>query len=188
MPSQNWVETLANQVAAGTLFNTYTTAKTVLNAQALYNLPPGFWRIGKSMRISVQGALSNIVTTPGTVTFQVMMGAIVAFTTSAIQLSTTAHTTLPFWLEVMLTCRAVGPTTSAQLMGQATIISQAVSISGADPTTGHGALVAPNTAPAVGTGFDSTISNILDFFVGFSISNAGNGVQIHQYSAIDLGT
>ena len=42
-------------------------------------------------------------------------------------------------------------------------------------------LQCPATAPAVGTGFDSTVANLLDFWAGFSISNAGNGVQIHQY-------
>ena len=42
----------------------------------------------------------------------------------------------------------------------------------------------PATAPAQGTGFDSTIANILDFWVGFSISNAANGVQIAQYKVI----
>jgi hypothetical protein len=57
------------------------------------------------------------------------------------------------------------------------VISGAV----ADPTTGIGKIMAPNTAPAVGTGFDSTIANILDFWVGISVSNAGNGIQVYQY-------
>jgi hypothetical protein len=41
--------------------------------------------------------------------------------------------------------------------------------------------MAPNTAPAAGTGFDSTIANILDFWVGISVSNAANGIQVYQY-------
>ena len=44
----------------------------------------------------------------------------------------------------------------------------------------------PATAPAVGTGFDSTIANLLDFWVGFSISNSGNGVQVYQYTVEQL--
>jgi hypothetical protein len=39
----------------------------------------------------------------------------------------------------------------------------------------------PATAPALGTAFDSTVANILDLWAGFTISNAGNGVQIQQY-------
>ncbi len=187
MSKQTWVETLVTQQGAGTLFNTYTTAKTVINAQALYSLPPGFWEIGKQLEIEVMGGISNIVTTPGTITLQVMMGSIVAFTTGALQMSTTAHTTIPFWLKALLTCRAVGPTTSANLMGQAVIASQTIAATAvADGTQTHSILLGPNTAPAVGTGFDSTITNVLDFWAGFSISNAGNGIQVQQYSVRSL--
>lgn len=186
MSLQTWVETLVTQQGAGTSFATFTTAKTVIPAQALYTLPPGFWSIGKSLEVDVMGEISNIVTTPGTVTMQIMHGTIVVFTTAAMQMSTTAHTTLPFWLKAQVTCRALGSGTSANLAGQAAIISQTVSVSGADATTGHAALIAPNTTPAVGTGFDSTISNILDFWVGFSISNAANLVRVSQYTVKSL--
>lgn len=181
MSKQTWVETLVTHQAVGTAFSSFTTAKTVINAQALYTLPPGFWEIGKALEITVCGAISNIVTTPGTITMQFMMGSIVAFTSGAMQMSTTAHTLLPFVWKAWVTCRAVGPTTSANLIGQSEIISQCVSVSGADSTTGHGVLVAPNTNPAAGTGFDSTIANIMDFWVGFSISNAANTIRVDQY-------
>jgi hypothetical protein len=185
MSLQTWRETLTTATAAGTLFNTYTTAKTVIRPENLVVLPAGYFYVGRKLHIKLQGALSNIVTTPGTVTMQVMLGAtgtIVAFTTGAMQLSTTAHTTLPFNLEIDLTCRSVGSGTAATLIGQGNITSQCVSATAvADSTTSHNSLMCPNTAPAVGTGFDSTIANVLDFWAGFSISNAGNGIQIHQY-------
>lgn len=187
MSLQTWRETLVSQQATGTFFATYTTSKSVINPQALYVLPAGFWYPGRGMHIEVRGAISNIVTTPGTVTFEVKMGPtsnIVVFTTGAMQMSTTAHTKLPFKLDIDLTCRAVGNSTSANLMGQACMESQTVSVSGADATTGHATLMAPNTSPAVGTGFDSTTASILDLWVGFSISNAANGVQIEQYKVI----
>lgn len=187
MANQTWCQVLINQQAAGTLFNTYTAAKTVINPQALYPLPPQFWTVGKMLEINVVGAISNVVTTPGTIALQVMHGTIVVFTTGAMQLSTTAHTTLPFWADILLTCRAVGSTTAANLMGQARVMSQTIAATSvADSTTSHTVLMAPNTAPAVGTGFDSTISNTLDFWAGFSTSNAGNGIQIHQYKVTDL--
>lgn len=186
MSDQTWHETIASQDAAGTLFNTYTTSKSVINAQALYTtIPNKTFRPGRRFAIDVQGAISNIVTTPGTLTFEVKVGSVIAFTTGAIQLSTTAHTTLPFWLRIKLTCRAVGAGTSANLMGQAVIESRTVKATAvADGTETHAVLMAPNTAPAVGTGFDSTIANIWDFWAGFSISDAGNGVQIQQYEVV----
>ena len=186
MSLNTWVETLVTQQGAGTSFGTYTTAKTVINAQALYTIPPGFWAIGKTLEIDVMGEISNLVTTPGTITMQVMMGSIVAFTTGAMQMSTTAHTALPFWLKVQVTCRAVGASTSANLMGQGVMFSRTVSVSGADVTGGHNFLMAPNTTPAVGTGFDSTIANILDFWSGFSISDAANVIRVSQYTVKSL--
>ena len=188
MSLNTWVETLVTQQAAGTAMNTYTTAKSVINPQALYTHPPGVWVPGKCIEVDVDGAISNIVTTPGTITFQVMMGTIVAFTTGAIQLNATAHTLLPFTFNARLTCRAVGSSTSANLMGQARIGGVMFTLTAAqtDAANTSGLFMGPATAPAVGTGFDSTISNILDFWTGFSISNAGNGVTIHQYTVKSL--
>lgn len=184
MSLQTWQELLVSQHAAGTLFNTYTTAKTVINAQALVTLPAGFFALGKMVRIRVKGGISNIVTTPGTITFQVMIGAAIAFTSGAIQLNATAHTTLPFDLEIILTCRAEGDGTTANLMGQAKITGVMVTKTAGqtDDAQGDQTIMAPATAPAVGAGFDSTIAKVLDFWAGFSISNAGNGVQVQQYS------
>lgn len=179
-------ELLSRQEAAGTAQNTYTTAKSVINPQALYVVRAGFWRIGRVVRITVTGALSNIVTTPGTFVQQIMLGPtanIVAFTTGNIQLNATAHTLLPFWTDILLTCRAVGATTTANLMGMGRIqgIQPTLTAGQTDATNTGGIYSAPATAPAVGTGFDSTTASILDFWQGFSISNAGNGVTVHNY-------
>src|SRR6266436_2141581 len=107
MSLQTFQETLVQQRAAGTNFNTYTTAKTVINQNDLFQFPPNYFQIGKKLRITVAGGLSNIVTTPGTVALQVMLGSIVVFTTGNIQLNATAHVLLPFWLDVLLRCDSV---------------------------------------------------------------------------------
>lgn len=178
---------LKTQHAAGTLFNTYTTAKTVINAQALTVIPAGFLQIGDILRITARGGISNIVTTPGLMNFQVKLGPtanIVVADTGNVQLNATAHTTLPFSLEFLLTLRSDGPgATAAQFMVQARLegvmfTRTAAQTDGANTETViHG----PATAPALGTAYDSTVANILDLWAGFTISNAGNGVQIQQY-------
>lgn len=172
--------------AVGTLFNTYTTAKTVLNATDLVTLSPNYLKVGSTFKIHAAGALSNIVTTPGTVTFQVMMGSIVAFTTGAIQLNATAHTLLPFNLNIDLRVDTIGSGTTAKFLGQGMLngIQFTNTAAQTDAANTTGMFPVPATAPAVGTGFDSTIANILDFWTGFSISNAGNGVQLYQYDVI----
>lgn len=140
------------------------------------------------VRVSAIGAISNIVTTPGTITFQSMLGANIAWSSGAIQLNATAHTTLPFWLEVMLTCQVEGNGTTAKLMGQGRLngIMFTVTAAQTDAPNTPGGFMVPATAPAQGAGFDSTIANAMDFFAGFSISAAGNGIQIAQYAVQSL--
>jgi hypothetical protein len=133
MPLQSWEETLVSQYVDGPLLNTYTTAKSIFGAVTdaasvcKYTLPANHFLPGKTLAINLRGNLSNIVTTPGTVTFQVMLGGVIAWTSGAINFSTTAHTTLPFWLDLDLTCQAAGQGTLAKLMGQGQIQSQCVS-------------------------------------------------------------
>ena len=188
MSKQTWQETLVSQSIQGTLFNTYTTAKTVIPATSLYTFPPNYFEEGKKIMVSVQGGVSSLVTTPGTLTMQVMLGSIVVFTTGAMQMNATAHTLIPFWADFVLTCRAIGVTTSANFMGQGRVHGTMFTVTAAqvDGINSHAYLMGPNTAPAVGTGFDSTIANILDFWTGFSISNAANGIQVEQYTVTAL--
>jgi hypothetical protein len=183
---QGWKEVLAVQRAAGTLFTTYTTAKTVINPDALWDMPRNWLNPGRQLEVMVTGAISNIVTTPGLMNFQLKIGSVAAFDTGNIQLNATAHTTLPFALYVLLTCRSVGATSAATMIGLAMTsgIMFTRTAGQTDDAQGIQTILAPQTAPAVGTGFDSTIANLVDFWAGFTISNAGNGVQIHQYQLV----
>jgi len=58
---------------------------------------------------------------------------------------------------------------------------------GADSATLSNTIIMPNTAPAVGTGFDSTVASTLDFFVAQSVSNAGNGFRLDEYRVVSWG-
>ncbi len=184
MSMQTWQETIASQAAAGSLLNTYTTAKSVINPQALVSLPPNYLYPGKILRVKVQGGISNIVTSQRTFTFQVMMGAIIVHTSGAILTTTTAHTLIPFDYEVLLRVDTVGSGTTAKFLAQGKLTGMMFLVSGAvgDPTLGAGVIMCPNTAPAVGTGFDSTIANIMDFWVGLSASEATTGIQVYNYT------
>jgi hypothetical protein len=181
---------LTTQSAVGTAFATYTTAKSVINPTNLLQLPPNYLYVGKKIRVTVRGGLSSVVTTPGSVTFQIMMGAIVAWTSGAINLTTTGNTLLPFTLQVDLRCDSIGVTTAAKFLGMGTLGGIGVvlgTINGtANSAVSAAALQVPLTAPAVGTGFDSTIANLLDFWAGFSISNAANAIQLYDYTVEEL--
>lgn len=188
MAVQGWVDAFSVQGVAGTSFGSFTTAKTVIPATSIRIIRANELKIDSSFDIDVWGAISNIVTTPGTITFQCMVGSVIAFTTGAIQLNASAHTLLPFHLRIALTCRAIGSGTSANLMGQGVITGKMFTRTPGTTDDGNNdtVLMCPATAPAVGTGFDSTIDNILDFFAGFSINDAGNVVRIDQYRVLRL--
>src|SRR5258705_7257099 len=127
---QTWQETLVSAQADGNNLTASTTATSIIPAAARYTLPANYFAIGKALRLRIFGRLGNIVTTPGTITFDVRMGPtsnIIVFT-GVCQMSGTAHTTLPFFVEFMLTCRAIGSGTAANLMGQAMGLAQAFAV------------------------------------------------------------
>lgn len=188
---QAWSQILVTQRDAGTLFNTFTTAKTVINQADLYPFYPNYFQKGRKLRVTVHMAISNIVTTPGTVTFQIMLGSIVVWTSGAIQLNATAHTLLPAKLVVDLTCQLANTGVGgavAKLMGQGMLYGIMFTLTAAqvDALNGPGAFPVPATTPALGTAFDGTIAQTLDFWTGFSVSNSGNGVQVAQYDVEEL--
>jgi hypothetical protein len=176
---------MASQVIA----SAYTDGPTLTAAAAAScvptyvptTLPAGYWQIGRIWRILASGRLSCVVTTPGTARFDLRLGGAVVFDTLAMPLNIVAKTTRHWWLDVLLTCRAVGSGTSANLMGQGIWLSE-TSINTALPSTGPGPggqMVPYNVTPAVGAGFNSQSALTLDFF--FTQTVATGSMTVHQF-------
>jgi hypothetical protein len=144
-------------------------------------LPGNYLKLGARLGVKVRGAISNVVTTPGNIFFQIMMGTsnIIAWTSGNLALNATARTLLPFTLELDLRVATQGTGTAAAFIGQATF-------GGVHLTNTDQMIQVPTTAPTNGTGWDSvsTAGNVFDFFVGFSNSQAGNGIQLTSYDVI----
>jgi hypothetical protein len=179
MPKQAWAQGLAAQRGQGTLFNTYTTAKTRhQSGSPVSHRSERAWRSAIRSMCRVKGGISNIVTTPGTITFQIMFGSIVVWSSGAIQLNATAHTTLPFSLEVDLVVQLLNTTVGgaiAKMMGIGVLtgVMFTKTAGQTDGANSESVITVPVTAPALGAAFDSTIGQTMDFWAGFSISNAG---------------
>jgi len=144
-------------------------------------LPAGYWQIGRIWRLTARGRISCAVTTPGTARWDLRLGGVVAFDTLAIPLNIVAKTNVPWTLDVMLTCRAVGSGTSANLIGQGNWFSEAALLT-ALPATGPGPggnTLPYNTAPVVGTGFNSQSALTLDFF--FTQTVATGSMTLHSF-------
>lgn len=175
--------------------NAYTdgptlTALAAASAVPTYiptTLPAGYWSIGRAWRLRAAGRISCAVTTPGTARFDVRLGGIVVFDTLAIPLNIVAQTNTPWWLDVLLTCRAVGSGTAANLLSQGMWMS-AANINVAAPATGPGpggVLVPFNTAPVVGAGFNSQSALTLDFFFTQTVGTGSMTLHTFQLEQVN---
>lgn len=193
MPIQGWVQPLVpgpSQADGAALTNT-VTATSILLAASKPQLYAGFFYIGKKIRIYAGGRISTVVTTPGTLTLDVRLGpadppTIIVANGGAMSLNIVAKTNVPWRLTWDLTCRAIGNGTLANLMHQGSWQSEAV-IGAAVPTAGGaGSHLLPNAAPAVGTGFNSTVGLFMDLFATWSVANAANSILCHQFHVEEL--
>lgn len=185
MSQQTWVETLVSSQIDGTAL-TAAAAASCIPPGSVITLPANYFYIGRQLEIEATGRISSVITTPGTARFDVRIGAVVAFDSLAILLDSVAgHTNVGWYLKILLTCRAVGASTSTTLFGQGTWTCE--DILGVPATAPKGVLTAMlpwNSAPAVGTGFSNATSNTLDLF--FTQTVATGSLQVHQYSVRSL--
>lgn len=181
MPFATYQGVLISQQADGTAV-TGTAEGSLLNGQAKYTLPANFMTYaGQTLRLRAMGRISNIVTTPGTLTLKAKFGSIAVATSQAMQLNAVAKTNVTWILDMDMTCRSVGAGTAATFMFSGQWQSESVvgAGTGAAGSTGPGCFSIPASAPAVGTGFDSTVSNVVDLSATFSLT--GNSMQCHTY-------
>jgi hypothetical protein len=167
---------LAWAVGDGTA-NSNTASETSLllgtAASGKWAMPGGFFIApGQTIRIT---ATLRLTTTTGTnnSTFKVKIGS-VAVATSPTFVNQASQTNLTMRLTWLLTLRAVGDGTSANFMHVGTYTGAAVSATNQiNPI--------PATAPAVGTGFDSSTAATLDLTHTWSAASASNSMTLHQY-------
>ena len=178
---QSWHETLVTSQVDGTAV-TAASPTSCIPAAAKYTLRPNFLdRLGQKLYIKASGRVSSVITTPGTMRFDVRLGATVVFDGLAVLLDTAAaHTNVGWWLEMELTVRAIG--TSANLMGQGFLTSRNLLGAPTAPAPALTAMLPWNSAPAVGNNFDSTASQQVDIF--FTQTVATGSLTVHQYELI----
>jgi hypothetical protein len=117
----------------------------------------------------------------------VVLGGVAVYDSGAIVMTTTAHTLAPIFGEIDLTLDTSGNGTLSRFRGLGRFTGQPFQLgtAAADSAISMQTVLAPITAPTLGTGFNAAQANAWDFFGGFSISNAGNGLQLWEYELID---
>lgn len=181
MPRNTWQAVLISAQSDGSALVSSTAETSLLPTQAKYTLPANFLGdVGQALRVRAMGRVS-LQATPGTLTFRMKFGSIIVATTGALVLNTGAKTSVTWILDWDLTVRTVGGVTAATIMHSGQWQSEAVVGSAAAGAGGASSHIFPLTAPAVGTGFDSTIANQIDLTGQWSTSSATNSIQLHTY-------
>ncbi|MDB6104059.1 MAG: hypothetical protein JWO52_4058 [Gammaproteobacteria bacterium] len=173
MSNNAWHQLLARSRTSGTALTNTTTATSVLPAAERFNIPSNLWEVGSRFRVRLGGKLSTAASTPGTLTLDCRVGSVVVFTAATPTLATSASN-LTWIADINLTAQSVGSGTGTTLMGLGEIRSLALSA-----TIPWVAL--PASSPAVGTGFDNTVSGFFDVFATWSVASASNVIQVNDY-------
>lgn len=178
MSNNSWWQTLISAQVDGTAV-TAASATTLLPPAAKFTFPANLLKIGDKLQLKASGRMSNVVTTPGTARFDVRFGSVVVFDSAAINLNIVAKTNVGWWLDIELTCRSIGASTAATMFGQGLWASESGIAAAANTAGGNAVFNLPVSAPAVGTGFDSTTSFTVDLF--FTQTVATGSIQLHQF-------
>lgn len=173
---------IAASVAGGAI--TAASETSLLPAAAKLTVGPNFFKVGTKLRICASGLISSVITTPGTARFKVKLGPtanIAVFDGLAVLLDTAAaHTSKGWRLQIDLTCQAVGSSTSANFWGDGEFKSENILGQATMPQGSLTAMLPWNATPATGTGFDSTVANVLD--LTFTQTVATGSITLEQYS------
>lgn len=185
MSLNTWVETLLSHKGDGTAVAATTTRTSLLGgasaSRALYTFPANFFEVNKKIKIRATGRMDTIVTTPGTQRFDITLGGVIVWDSLAINLNVVAKTNKHWCLDVELFCQAAGSGTTAALFpGRCSFESECLVGSPLVTVGGVGEVLLPyNTAPTVGAGFSSVVSNQMDMFATQGVATAGTTIQLH---------
>ena len=150
-------------------------------------LPNNYFYVGKAIKITASGRISNAVTTPGTARLDVCLGSAgttIVYDTGAINLNLVAKTNVPWQFKLYLVCRAIGTGTSATFFPSGVFQSEAIVGSPVNTVGGDGSLLVPVGAPAVGAGMDNSAASALDMF--FTQTVATGSFTVHNYIVEEL--
>jgi hypothetical protein len=173
-----YVGPLAWAVGAGTAVAANaaeTSLLTSVAASAKWAMPGGFFIApGQMLRYTARGKISTPGATQGNPTFKLKIGAVAIATSPAF--ASRASMTNEYWsLEWLLSLQSVGDGTLAAFMHTGWFDSVLVSA-----TNLRNPIPAAASAPANGTGFDSSAGAAFDHTVTWSNATAGNSIQLLQ--------
>lgn len=172
LSNQIWEETLRSSIADGTAVAT-TTSETIMVPD--FTLPADYMSTRRTLRYTLWGKLSTVITTPGTVTHRLRWGGVAGTVLAASGAYApgpgSASTDFTFCVEWTLISRAEGASGSFICFGQR-ILGDFDSTSSATIVGNLNMWLMPASAPAAVT-VDTTTAKALSPTVQFSVNTAG---------------
>jgi len=92
MSKQTWQETLKTSIVDGTALANSTTITSIIPVGALCVLPAASLEIGRMFKVTAQGRISTLATTPGTLDFDIRFGSVSVAASGNLALNTNAKT------------------------------------------------------------------------------------------------
>ncbi len=178
MSLQTWEEALYASIADATQISN-STAETIMVPDT--SIPANYWYPGRTLKATLKGALSCVVTTPGTLTLRARYGGVAGTllaASAALSLNIVAKTNSQVSMEFLLTCRANGWsatsgslwTTGQACLGEARI---AASVGQYDQI--------PLNGNAVVASLDLKSAGTLSFTAQFSVNTNPTNLLINQF-------
>ena len=157
-------------------------------------LPRGYFTEGKTLRLRAAGVVTTVLTRgapcpdldPGYMRFQLQLNSTTVFDSGKVPFTTLlASSSRPFTLEMSLKCMAVGAGSSTTFIGTGVLSSAYLTgSSGVAAKAGRQVVLPFDTAPAAGSGVDSTVDQRLDLVYSQGVS--GGSMSLLQYVVTEV--
>lgn len=184
MGANNWVETLDAITADGTQISN-TTSETIVCPD--FSIPAYYMVPGRTLEVIAGGVMSNVITTPGTLTLRIRWGGVAGTllcATAALALDTTARTNSQFRLMAELTCRSAGAT--GTFLSQGFVLNNTLSSTAANLLPAlMGSAGAPLASANAAVTVDTTTAKLLSVTAQFSVSTSPTNLTC-QYRSIKV--
>lgn len=174
MSNNSWLQAMVSAQIAGTALTTAARISAI-PAAAKFPFPGALLKIGDKFELKASGIISNAVTTPGTMRFDLVFGSSIVWDSGAVNMNIVAKTNVPWWLDVELTVRSIG--TAATIIGQGLLVSESGIASPLPTVGGNASFNVPVSGVAVGATFDSTVTNVVDFFFTQTVATGSMTLQ-----------
>lgn len=179
MSLQTWEETLFSSTVDATQISN-TVAETIMIPDTA--IPARYWYAGRTLRFTLRGALSCVVTTPGTLTLRARLGGVAGtalVSSAALALNIVAQTNDQMDAEFLITCRAAGlSATSGTLFATG---KTCLGLARVAANLGQVDFL-PASGPAQVAALDLTSASIISLTAQFSVATSPTNLLINQYT------